>query len=102
VTSLNTYGDKLALFGSVLTHLFGPDSDIGVLFEYDPDHVPSLFDVAEMEEELSAPLGRKADMRTPRGSSVLLEPGRVCVRRMTSLKFPAQSRTPRSCLRNAA
>jgi len=60
---------KLALFGSVLTDRFGPDSDVDVLFEYDPEHVPSLFDVAGMEEELSEILGRKADMRTPRDLS---------------------------------
>jgi uncharacterized protein len=59
----------LALFGSVLTDRFGPDSDVDVLFEYDPEHVPSLFDVAEMEEELSEILGHKADMRTPRDLS---------------------------------
>jgi hypothetical protein len=59
----------LALFGSVLTDRFGPDSDVDVLFEYDREHIPSLFDVARMEEELSAILGRKADMRTPRDLS---------------------------------
>ena len=60
---------KLAFFGSVLTGHFGPESDVDVLFEYDPEHVPSLFDVAEMEEELSEILGRKVDMRTPRDLS---------------------------------
>lgn len=60
---------KLALFGSVLTDRFGPNSDVDVLFEYDPEHVPSLFDVAAMEEELTAILGRKTDMRTPRDLS---------------------------------
>ncbi len=60
---------KLALFGSVLTDRFGPDSDVDVLFEYHPEHIPSLFDVAAMEEELSEILGRKADMRTPRDLS---------------------------------
>jgi hypothetical protein len=60
---------KLALFGSVLTDRFGPDSDVDVLFEYDTEHVPSLFDVAAMEEELTGILGRKADMRTPRDLS---------------------------------
>lgn len=59
----------LALFGSVLTERFGPDSDVDVLFEYDPEHVPSLFDVVGMEAELSEILGRKADMRTPRDLS---------------------------------
>jgi len=56
---------KLALFGSVLTDRFGPESDVDVLFEYDPDHAPSLFDVGRMEEELGEILGRKADMHMP-------------------------------------
>ncbi len=56
---------KLSLFGSILTDRFGPDSDVDVLFEYDPAHIPSLFDVAAMEEELTKILGRRADMRTP-------------------------------------
>lgn len=55
---------KLSFLGSVLTERFRPDSDVDVLFEYDPAHVPTLFDVAEMEEELSSILGRKTDMRT--------------------------------------
>lgn len=29
----------LALFRSVLTDRFGPESDVDVLFEYDPEHV---------------------------------------------------------------
>ncbi len=62
---------KLAFFGSVLTDRFGPDSDVDVLFEYHPDHVPTLFDVAAMERELSGILGRKADMRTPKDLSLL-------------------------------
>ena len=56
---------RLALFGSVLTDRFAPDSDVDVLFDYHPEHIPSLFDVARMERELSEILGRKADMRTP-------------------------------------
>jgi len=60
---------KLALFGSLLTDRFGPDSDVDVLFEYHPEHIPTLFDVAAMEEELTTILGRKADMRTPRDLS---------------------------------
>ena len=59
----------LALFGSVLTDRFGPDSDVDVLFEYDREHIPTLFGVARMERELSEILGRKADMRTPRDLS---------------------------------
>ena len=60
---------KLAFFGSILTERFSSDSDVDVLFEYDPEHIPTLFDVASMERELSEILGRKADMRTPRDLS---------------------------------
>ncbi|MBX3179462.1 MAG: nucleotidyltransferase domain-containing protein [Candidatus Hydrogenedentes bacterium] len=60
---------QLAFFGSILTDRFSPESDIDVLFEYHPDHIPTLFDVAAMEAELSEILGRKADMRTPRDLS---------------------------------
>ena len=55
---------KLALFGSILTDRFGPDSDMDILFDYDPDNVPTLFDVVGMERELGKMLGRKVDMRT--------------------------------------
>ena len=56
---------KLALFGSVLTDRFGPDSDVDVLVEFDPEHIPGLIALSGMERELSEILGRKADMRTP-------------------------------------
>lgn len=57
---------RLALFGSVLRKDFRTDSDIDVLVEFDPDHVPGLFGIARMERELSALLGgRKVDLRTP-------------------------------------
>jgi len=57
---------KLAFFGSVLRDDFGPDSDVDVLVEFDPDHIPTLFDIAGMEQELSDLLGgRKVDLRTP-------------------------------------
>ena len=56
---------KLALFGSVLTDRFGPDSDVDVLIEFDPEHIPGLIALSGMERELSQILGRKADMRTP-------------------------------------
>jgi predicted nucleotidyltransferase len=60
---------RLALFGSVLTDRFGPDNDVDVLVEFDPDHIPTLFDVVAMERDLSDILGRKADMRTPKDLS---------------------------------
>jgi predicted nucleotidyltransferase len=55
---------KLAIFGSVLRPDFRDDSDIDVLVEFDPDHIPGLAFFA-MEEELSKILGRKVDLNTP-------------------------------------
>ena len=56
---------RLALFGSVLRNDFGPDSDIDVLVEFEPDRPIGLIRLAGMERELSGILGRKVDMRTP-------------------------------------
>ncbi len=55
---------RLALFGSVLRGDFRPDSDVDVLVEFEPDHVPGLGFFA-LEYELSALLGRKVDLNTP-------------------------------------
>ena len=56
---------RLALFGSVLRDDFGPESDVDVLVEFDPEHVPCLFGLARMENELPDCFGgRKADLRT--------------------------------------
>jgi uncharacterized protein len=55
---------KLAFFGSVLRDDFRPDSDVDVLVEFEPEHIPGLLRIAGMELELSALLGRKADLRT--------------------------------------
>lgn len=42
------------------------ESDIDILVEFDPQHVPGLFAIARMERELSALWGgRKVDLRTP-------------------------------------
>jgi predicted nucleotidyltransferase len=57
---------RLALFGSALRGDFGPESDVDLLVEFKPDRIPTLFDIAGMEQELSALLGgRKVDLRTP-------------------------------------
>ncbi len=57
---------KLSLFGSVLRDDFGPHSDVDVLVEFEPGHVPSFFRLFDMEDELSVLLGgRKVDLRTP-------------------------------------
>jgi predicted nucleotidyltransferase len=56
---------KLSIFGSVLRDDYRPESDIDLLVEFDPDHVPGYFRLAGMERELSELLGRKVDLRTP-------------------------------------
>jgi hypothetical protein len=55
---------RLALFGSVLRDDFGPDSDVDVLVEFDPAHIPGL-EFFDMQDELSEILGRKVDLSTP-------------------------------------
>jgi len=59
------YIRRLAVFGSALREDFGPDSDVDVLVEFAPEHVPGLFGMARLERELSALLCRKVDLRTP-------------------------------------
>ena len=54
---------RLSLFGSVLREDFRPDSDVDVLVEFEPGHVPGLAFFA-MEAELSEILGRKVDLNT--------------------------------------
>jgi len=54
---------RLALFGSVLRDDFGPTSDVDVLVEFEPEHVPGLAFFA-MQEELSRLLGRPVDLNT--------------------------------------
>jgi uncharacterized protein len=56
---------KLSLFGSVLKGTARPDSDIDLLVEFEPEHIPGLIRLAGMENELSDMLGRKVDLRTP-------------------------------------
>lgn len=57
---------RLSFFGSILRPDFRPDSDIDVLVEFDPQHVPGLIGLAGIELELSQLLGgRKVDLNTP-------------------------------------
>ena len=56
---------RLSLFGSVLSDEFGPDSDVDVLVEFQPDAKRGLLRLAAMEQELGEILGRKVDLNTP-------------------------------------
>lgn len=54
---------RLSLFGSVLRDDFGPQSDVDVLVEFEPGRTPGL-GFFRFEQELSALLGRRADLNT--------------------------------------
>jgi hypothetical protein len=61
---------RLALFGSVLRDDFGPDSDVDVLVEFAPEARIGLFELYDIEQELSRLLGgKKVDLNTPRSLS---------------------------------
>jgi predicted nucleotidyltransferase len=53
---------ELALFGSVLTDDFGPDSDVDILVRFAEDATWSLFDLVTMQEELKQLFGREVDL----------------------------------------
>jgi len=56
----------LYIFGSVARDEAGPESDVDLFFDYD-DPTFNLFDVMDVEEEVSALLGTRVDVMT-RGS----------------------------------
>ncbi|MCX5885583.1 MAG: nucleotidyltransferase domain-containing protein [Proteobacteria bacterium] len=58
---------EFALFGSVLSDDFGPDSDIDVLVTFEPDALHTLFDQVHMEDELKQIFGRDVDLISRRG-----------------------------------
>ena len=55
---------KLSVFGSVLGEKFSSDSDIDILVEFEPGHVPG-FAFFKIQDELSELLGRKVELNTP-------------------------------------
>jgi len=59
---------KLSLFGSVIRDDFRPESDVDVLVEFEPGTVVR-WGIVSIEAELSAILGRKADLQTEGGLS---------------------------------
>ena len=56
---------KLSFFGSALRDDFGPESDVDVLVEFEPEHVPGFLRLHDIEQELSGLLaGRRVDLVT--------------------------------------
>lgn len=60
---------KLSFFGSILRSDFTHTSDVDVLVEFEPGHIPGLIRLAALERELGKVLGRKVDLRTPQDLS---------------------------------
>jgi predicted nucleotidyltransferase len=58
---------EMSLFGSVLREDFRDDSDVDVLVSFAPDSKWSILDILRMQDQLSAIIGRKADMVDIRG-----------------------------------
>ena len=55
---------RLAVFGSALREDFGPESDVDLLVEFEPDRTPGLLGIAVVESALSALFGREVDLVT--------------------------------------
>jgi predicted nucleotidyltransferase len=56
---------SLAVFGSVVRGDAGPESDVDILVEFEPDAHVGLFDFARLKRRLSEILGRSVDLATP-------------------------------------
>jgi hypothetical protein len=54
---------RLWLFGSIVRADFHKESDIDVMVEFDPDHIPG-WEFFVMADELAALLGRPVDLAT--------------------------------------
>jgi len=55
---------EFSLFGSVLTDEFRPNSDVDVMVEFAEGTWRTLADLDQMEDELSAIIGRRVDLST--------------------------------------
>ncbi|MFQ6110870.1 MAG: nucleotidyltransferase family protein [Nitrospinota bacterium] len=53
---------EFCLFGSILREDFGPESDVDVLVSFERDAKWSLFDIVNMQGELTEIFGRKVDL----------------------------------------
>lgn len=56
---------KLSLFGSALRDDFGPESDVDLLVEFEPEATITYIDLAEMQFTLTDLIGREVDLLTP-------------------------------------
>jgi len=62
------------LFGSAARNEMGPDSDVDVLVEFQPNHQMDLFDFGHLQDELTALAGRRVDLVSKRGMNRSIAP----------------------------
>ena len=72
---------ELAVFGSILSEHFSPDSDVDLLVTFRPDADWGLFDHVKMEQELKTLLKRDVDLVSRRA----IERSRNWIRRKNIL-----------------
>jgi len=58
---------ELSLFGSILRDDYRPDSDVDMLFDFEPHARRTLLDLVAMREELCDLLGRPVDLISRKG-----------------------------------
>lgn len=55
----------LGLFGSAITPHFASTSDVDILVQFEKQNLPTLFEMVDMEAELTKLVGRQVDLKTP-------------------------------------
>ena len=93
---------RLALFGSILREDFGSDSDIDVLVEFEPGHVPGFIGMAEIELELSGILLGGRWICARRRSSATTSAGKSSRKRRRSMAEDDVVRLRARCLASAS
>ena len=63
---------RLALFGSVVSGAFTPNSDVDVLVTFDPDAQVGFLKLSRMQRELARLLGRPVDLVPESGLKSLI------------------------------
>jgi uncharacterized protein len=63
---------RLLLFGSALDGAFGPDSDIDLLVEFEPDAQVGFMALGRMQRQLAKAMGRPVDLVPIRGLKPLI------------------------------
>ena len=63
---------RLSIFGSALRDSFGPDSDVDVLVEFEPDAEVGFIALGRMQRELADLLGRPVDLVPREGLKPLI------------------------------